>query len=106
MGEKVYTILGRHGERRITFSAADEGYGCLCTFPHNDAAAGGLDRDRVRSLALFGAAVRLAWGGDIETDESEYVFLPDAVPMWIRDEIDRVLGVEEDDGTGDECPPK
>jgi len=31
------------------------------------------------------------------------VFLPDAVPAWIRDEIDRVLGVEEDDEAGGEC---
>ena len=103
MGEKVYTILGRHGKYRLTFSAMDEGYGCLCTFPYNDAATGGLDRDRVRSLALFGAAVRLAWGGAIVTDESGYVFLPDAVPAWIRDEIDRVLEVEKDDEAGGEC---
>ena len=80
MGEKIYKI----GEYPLQFSEMDDDYVCLCTFPHND--QGQLLPDRVRSLALLGAAVVLAHSGDLENP-----FLPYCVPEWIRKEIDRVM---------------
>ena len=80
MGEKIYQI----GEYPLQFSEIDDDYVCLCTFPHND--QGVLTPDRVRSLALLGAAVVLAHGDDLE-----HPFLPACVPEWIRHEIDRVM---------------
>jgi len=63
--------------------------GCLCTFPHNDRAAGKeLTADRVRSLAYLGAAVVLEHQGELESP-----FMPDCLPEWIRKEIDRNLGI-------------
>jgi len=87
MGENVYPIEDYDGNWvEIRFSESDDGYSCLCTFPFNDAVMGCLDADRVRSLALFGAAVRLAFDGELE-----HGFLPAAIPEWIRAEIDRVI---------------
>jgi len=89
MGENIYPIQDYDGRwTNIQFSEMDDEYSCLCTFPMND--MGRLDPDRVRSLALFGAAVRLAFDGDLE-----HGFLPDAVPVWIREEIDRVIDYNE-----------
>lgn len=90
MGEHVYPVQDYDGNwTEIRFSEVDDDYQCLCTFPGND--QGKLDIDRVRSLALFGAAVRLAFDGDLE-----HGILPACVPEWIRSEIDRVIGYEED----------
>ena len=89
MGENVYPVESYDGDwTEIRFSKSDEDYSCLCTFPMNDMEC--LDADRVRSLALFGAAVRLAFEGKLE-----HGFLPAAVPSWIRDEIDRILDWKE-----------
>ncbi len=85
MGENVYPIQDYNGNWiELQFSEMDDDYACLCTFPNND--MGHLDADRVRSLALFGAAVRLVFDSGLE-----HGFLPQAVPEWIRKEIDRVL---------------
>ena len=80
MGEKIYQI----GEYPLQFSEMDDDYVCLCTFPHND--QGVLTPDRVRSLALLGAAIVLAHSNDLD-----HPFLPNCVPGWIRKEIDRVM---------------
>ena len=80
MGEKIYEI----GDYPLQFSEMDDDYVCLCTFPHND--QGQLLPDRVRSLALLGAAVVLA-----SNDDLDHPFLPNCVPVWIRQEIDRVM---------------
>ena len=80
MGEKIYEI----GDYPLQFSEMDDDYVCLCTFPHND--QGELTPDRVRSLALLGAAVVLA-----SNDDLDHPFLPNFVPVWIRQEIDRVM---------------
>jgi len=86
MGENVYPIQDYDGNwTEIRFSELDEDYHCLCLFPLWR--TGPLDIEEVRSLALFGAAVRLAFEGQLE-----HGFLPHAVPEWIREEIDRVLG--------------
>ena len=83
MGEQVYSIEGQE----VQFSEVEDTYACLCTFPFNDKAFGGkLDADTVRSLALLGAAVCLAHQGELELP-----ILPQGVPEWIRDEIDRVI---------------
>ena len=89
MGEHVYPIQDYDGNwTDIRFSEIDDSYFCLCTFPYDQ---GRLDIERVRSLALFGAAVRLAFEGLLE-----HGFLPKAVPEWIREEIDRVLEYEHE----------
>ena len=85
MGENVYPVQDYDGNwLDIRFSEMDDDYGCLCTFPYRDER---LDVEDIRDLALFGAAVRLAFEGELE-----HGFLPDAVPEWIRKEIDRVVG--------------
>ena len=78
MSEEIYHIE----ELGIQFSETDDTWRCLCTFPHND--GGRLDAARVASLALLGAAVVLANRGDLP-----HGMLPDAVPVWIRNEIKR-----------------
>ena len=70
----------------VMFSEVDDDIRCLCTFPHNDAA--GLNAERVRSLAYLGAAVVLERRGDLE-----HPYLPSCLPEWIRNEIDRNLGL-------------
>ncbi len=89
MGEHVYPIQDYDGNwTEIRFSESDDDYGCLCIFPYQNE---GLDIEDIRGLALFGAAVRLAFSGDLE-----HGFLPKAVPEWIRDEIDRVMGYKDE----------
>ncbi len=90
MGERSYNVGGGVSFR---FSDDDDTFGCLCTFPHND--AGALDPDRVAALALLGAAVVLA-KYDPDLLVSGAGFLPYAVPQWIRDGILKVTdGTEE-----------
>ncbi len=89
MGELYYTVLDHNGdERELQFSDDDEEWGCLCTFAHNDGDT--LTPDRVRSLALFGAACRLEFDNLLP-----HGILPGAVPQWIRDEIKRIIPIEE-----------
>lgn len=72
---------------RVRFSEGDDDLGCLCTFPHND--GGELSGERVRSLAYLGAMVALSrepmTGFSMST-----AYLPNALPEWIRREIDRI----------------
>ena len=92
MGEQVYTVVSIDGEEHyLQFSEDDDSYRCLCSFPTNDEAMG-MDAERVRSLALLGAAVCLA-----HQDMLDHGILPLAVPEWIRKGIDRAVGV----GIGD-----
>jgi hypothetical protein len=70
----------------IRFSETDDG-GCLCTFPFND--CGKLTNDRVKLLALLGAAVVLIHCEEIE----ESVYLPYSIPSWIVEEINRILNI-------------
>ena len=95
MGEQVYTVYGRFDtkwgewdEVEIQFSEMDDDTGCLCTFPHND--NGELDAERVRSLAMLGAAVVLAHQGELKDTN----FLPFCLPQWIQDEIKRIVKSE------------
>ncbi len=75
MSERIYEI----GNKSIKFSEIDEFSGCLCTFPHDDHEK--LDIDRVVSLVLFGAAVRLIHAGEYAYQET--IVIPDDLPGWI-----------------------
>lgn len=72
----------------IHFSEMDDTVGCLCTFPHND--AGWLSVERLRSLAMLGAAVVMLQHGEIFGP----VFLPNGLG-WVKDEIFRLLPDEK-----------
>jgi hypothetical protein len=82
VGENVYPV----GRAEIRFEEGSS-WACLCTFPHNSRAFGELDPETVKSLALFGAACRLALEGDLRG----LVLLPSDVPQWIRDGIDKAV---------------
>ena len=69
---------------RILFTDNNDDVACLCTFPCNDEIDGALDGERVRSLALLGAAVKMAHEGELGEDLN---WLPECVPEWIRAEI-------------------
>ena len=89
MGEQVYTVVSIDGEEHYLQFAEndDDSYCCLCSFPTNDEAMG-MDAERVRSLALLGAAVCLA-----HLYMLDHGILPLAVPEWIREGIDRAVGI-------------
>ncbi len=86
MGENYYSV-GNNG-MELFFGEDSEDWGCLCTWPINDQEQ--LTPDRVRSLALLGAAVALACGGNLP-----HPILPSAVPQWIRDGIKRIIPIQE-----------
>lgn len=71
----------------------DEGPGCLCTFPHNDME--GLTPERLRSLALLGAAVVLARYED--SDFGGWCTIPNSLPEWLDKEVCRILNIKEND---------
>ena len=88
MGCDKYFINGSY----ITFSEGDDDYSCLCTFPNNDK-VDEISPERVRSLALFGAAVVMKAEGNAGDD---WIYLPADVPQWIRDGIDaHIQGVTD-----------
>ena len=91
MAEDVYTVDGYDNTHEkwdsvtIRFSEDEEsGLRCLCTFPYNDF-VNGLDRERIQSLAVFGAAVILAHRGDLSFETQNV--LPFCIPDWIVDRI-------------------
>ena len=91
MSEQIYTVVSVDGEEHyLQFSEDDDSYRCLCSFPTNDEAMG-MDAERVRSLALLGAAVCLA-----HLDMLDHGILPLAVPGWIREGIDHVIAIGDD----------
>ena len=104
MTEQVYTIagkiLGLDGdsvewiEREVGFSEClTDGWSCLCTFPWADRGVRGeISSERVRSLALLGAAVVLIHNGDIQENNS---YLPRCVPEYIREAIKKAIPTEE-----------
>ena len=102
MGERTYKVRAYSGkEYSIAFNDMDDEFGCLYTFPHNDHKK--LTPDRVRELALLGAAVVLASWNE---EQIEYVWeigydyrltLPNGLPDWIAEEIKRILPTEDDE---------
>jgi hypothetical protein len=89
MGEQVYSAE----DRSIMFSDSELGYRCLCTFPTNDETTG-IDIERVRSLALLGAAVVLAHYN--MADCGDCFFIPECVPDWIKEQIDKAIGYKDE----------
>ncbi len=69
---------------------------CLCTFPHNDQER--MSPGRVRAMALLGAAVVLLKQGQLSPTEDGYVFLPDMLPDWVVDGINRLVPEDLEDG--------
>lgn len=86
------TELEEYIDEYISFSEAWDG-GCLCTFPENDGDE--LSADRVKCLAMLGAAVVLNHHGD------NVNFLPYDLPVWIVDEIERVCNEDTNDKGSD-----
>ena len=84
MGERNYEV----GHTYVRFSEMDEEFRCLCTFPTNDTFNGinELDIERIKSLALFGAAVHLLMSSELDGP----VFIPDGLPRWIVDAVRRI----------------
>jgi len=87
MGEDIYRI----DNNDIMFDAMDEEFSCLCTFPHNDKIYGELGIERIKALALFGAAVHLLMSSELDGP----VYIPDNLPRWIVDAVRRIR-FEED----------
>ena len=54
------TYILNSGNAVSFYDEEESQFGCLCTFPFNDTAAGDLSKGRVASLALPGAAVALS----------------------------------------------
>jgi len=92
MGERIYPIVKNsrsHGDSDfVAFNEMDDEFRCLCTFPTNDTFNGinELDIERIKSLALFGAAVHLLMSGELDGP----VFIPDGLPRWIVDAVRRI----------------
>lgn len=76
----------------IKFDETDESTRCLCTFPYNDNRT--ITPDRLRSLALLGAAVVLA--NRHESDFSGWCSIPNSLPAWVDVEICKVLNIRRD----------
>lgn len=72
------------GDINIRFSEEDKEWDCLCSFPDSIELEKGISPRRLRSLALFGAAVILAYDGVLLEDFS---YLPDDIPVWIQESI-------------------
>ena len=91
MGETRYPL---GSEKHVRFGYDDYRYGCLCTFPFNYRDHK-LSISTVESFALMGAALCMYQNGGLENEscfwDNEYV-LPDCLPLWVRNEIRRILG--------------
>jgi hypothetical protein len=85
MGEQIYEIK----DKFVSFQDSDDEFSCLCLFPPKDER---LEIDKVKSLALFGAVVRLILDGyyDDEYYDNKYIYIPLDVPEWILNDIRRI----------------
>jgi len=81
MSEDVYDACGQ----TITWSEGDSEFGCLCTEQFD----GEIGDETVKSLALLGAAVRLAWMREAEVSRG-YIYIPYGLPDNVLDAIRRV----------------
>ena len=80
MGERSYEV----GDSYVRFSDMDDEFRCLCTFPFDDGEELGIER--IKALALLGAATVLKLSGDLDGP----VFIPDGLPAWIVDAVRRI----------------
>jgi hypothetical protein len=85
--------------RYIQFSNNDNSeFGCLCTFLFNYQHLKKLNKHDIANLALLGAAVAIEANtheglGNTHLGNSDEFSIPDEMPIWIVDEIKRVLGI-------------
>jgi len=81
----VYKGNGHWGECFVRFAFSGD-YPCLCTFPSNYEGENAftLNGEHIISLALLGAAVKLAYEGRLTDD---YYYIPDCIPEWIIKQI-------------------
>ena len=99
MGCETYTLVvdGISGLKvvDIHFSDSDDTVGCLCTFPGNDRAylkynhysnttTDKFDDDTIKSLAMLGAAVKLAYNDELEGWIGLPFMLPNDIRAWIE----------------------
>lgn len=82
----------------IRFNEMNDDVCCLCTFPFND--NGELSKSRLRSLAMLGAAVVINHHESLREEIEDANFntvdyLPDKLPKWILNGIDKYLPKEE-----------
>lgn len=105
MGETQYTC---NNGNRLIFETEDSEYSCLCTFPHNYEVGGKkLNKWIAASLALLGAGIAISANkpssmNNLGNEFSDTYYLPDCIPRWIRDELDRVLELSKDDDINEE----
>ena len=95
-------------DKSVRFGYDDSRYGCLCTFPYNYSSHK-LGLGTVESFALLGAALCMYTNGGLIEDENgwsdnEYV-VPDCLPLWVRNEIRRVLGDYPEHFETNDCIP-
>lgn len=74
----------------VMFNELDDDVRCLCTFPYNDEKV--LSIDRLRSLAMLGAAIVINHHWD---ENGPITYLPNDLPEWILDGIDKYLPKED-----------
>ncbi|MGV3515604.1 hypothetical protein [Luteitalea sp.] len=101
MGCHTYRVGSGRDRAYLRFSEGDDATTCLCTFPHNYAHDQALDANTVRSMALLGAAMAMAWHGDLHPNDTGDVVLPASLPAWVVQAIDAALPVGRE---GDESP--
>jgi hypothetical protein len=81
----------------LHFSEDQGDWGCLCTFPYNWQQGQKLAPDDIRSLALLGAAAAIAHQEAVDAVVnkepicSSFFPIPSSVPLWIQDEIRRLV---------------
>lgn len=93
MGETRYPLGENDGIR-----FGDERYSCLCTFPINNTDKK-LGLGTVECFALLGAALCMYRNSGLDKNDYDYSYagrheytIPECLPIWIRNEIRRVLG--------------
>jgi hypothetical protein len=101
MGCHTYRVGSGRDKAYLRFSEGDDATTCLCTFPHNYAHDQAIDANTVRSMALLGAAVAMAWHGDLKPNDTGDVVLPASLPAWVVQAIDAAVPRGHE---GDESP--
>lgn len=82
MGENIYRCNGQI----ITFAEDDDEFGCLCV-KRFDAPLG---VETVRSLALLGAAARMAWDREMMGVSEDWMSIPHCIPAAVLDAVRRI----------------
>jgi len=97
MSEQIYIT---NNGKQIMFDY-DSDCGCLCTFPYNNELMGNkLSKNTIINLALLGAGIAIAANKPDsmikqQSYDNKIYYLPNCVPKWIRDEIERVIKLDD-----------